>query len=58
MFKLALAAKDARLALKAAQDADLDLPLVDAIAERLGAGAEEHGDKDMAATYLVSAPGR
>jgi 3-hydroxyisobutyrate dehydrogenase len=58
MFKLALAAKDARLALKAAQDAGLDLPLVDAIAERLGAGAKEHGDKDMAATYLVSAPRR
>jgi 3-hydroxyisobutyrate dehydrogenase len=57
-FKLGLAAKDARLAEQAAKDADLDLPLVAAIAERLTAGSEEHGDADMAATYLVSAPGR
>jgi 3-hydroxyisobutyrate dehydrogenase len=57
-FKLALAAKDARLAAQAAEEAGLDLPLVAAIAERLSAGAEEHGDDDMAATYLVSAPER
>ena len=57
-FKLGLAAKDARLAEQAAKDAGLDLPLVEAIAERLTAGSEEHGDADMAATYLVSAPGR
>jgi 3-hydroxyisobutyrate dehydrogenase len=57
-FKLGLAAKDARLAEQAAKDADLDLPLVEAIAERLTAGSEEHGDADMAATYLVSAPER
>ena len=57
-FKLGLAAKDARLAAKAAQDAGLDLVLVETIAERLTAGSDEHGDKDMAATYLVSAPER
>jgi 3-hydroxyisobutyrate dehydrogenase len=57
-FKLGLAAKDARLAEQAAKDADLDLPLVETIAQRLTAGSEEHGDADMAATYLVSAPGR
>ena len=57
-FKLGLAAKDARLAAAAAKDAQLDLPLVEAIAERLTAGSGEHGDADMAATYLVSAPGR
>jgi 3-hydroxyisobutyrate dehydrogenase len=57
-FKLGLAAKDARLAEQAAKDADLNLPLVEAIAERLTAGSEEHGDADMAATYLVSAPPR
>jgi 3-hydroxyisobutyrate dehydrogenase len=55
-FKLGLAAKDARLAAKAAQDADLDLALVETIADRLTAGSDEHGEKDMAATYLVSAP--
>jgi 3-hydroxyisobutyrate dehydrogenase len=53
-FKLALAAKDARLAVKAAHDAGLDLPLVEAVAERLTAASEEHGDDDMAATYLTS----
>ena len=57
-FKLGLAAKDARLAEQAAKAADLDLPLVEAIAERLTAGSEEHGEADMAATYLVSAPER
>jgi 3-hydroxyisobutyrate dehydrogenase len=55
-FKLGLAAKDARLAVSAAHEADLDLPLVEAIAERLTAGSDEHGDADMAATYLVSSP--
>ena len=55
-FKLALAAKDARLAVAAAEEAGLDLPLVETIAERLTTGAEEHGDEDMAATFLVSAP--
>jgi 3-hydroxyisobutyrate dehydrogenase len=57
-FKLELAAKDARLASKAAAEAQLDLPLVEAIADRLTAASDEHGDEDMAATYLVSAPGR
>ena len=28
------------------------------IAQRMTAGAEEHGDKDMAATYLTSTPRR
>jgi 3-hydroxyisobutyrate dehydrogenase len=57
-FKLSLAAKDARLAEQAAKDAGLDLPLVEAIAERFDAGLDEHGDEDLAATYLLSAPER
>jgi 3-hydroxyisobutyrate dehydrogenase len=56
-FKLTLAAKDARLAAQAAAQAGLSLPLVDAVASRLAQGAEKHGDLDMAATYLTSAPG-
>lgn len=55
-FSLALAAKDARLAEEAAEAAGLDLPVVKAIAARLAAGSDEHGDKDLAATYLTSAP--
>jgi 3-hydroxyisobutyrate dehydrogenase len=54
-FRLALAAKDARLAAEAAEDGGLDLPLIGAIAERMAEGASEHGDEDMAATFLTSA---
>jgi 3-hydroxyisobutyrate dehydrogenase len=57
-FKLDLAAKDARLAVDAAKDAGLDLPLVATIAERFTAASDEHGDEDLAATYLLSAPER
>ncbi len=57
-FRLALAAKDASLVEEAAQRHELDLPLVSTIRERLVQGAEEHGDKDLSATYLTSAPAR
>jgi 3-hydroxyisobutyrate dehydrogenase len=55
-FQLALAAKDARLAAKAGGDAGLDLPLIATIAQRLTSTSEDHGDKDLAATFLASAP--
>jgi 3-hydroxyisobutyrate dehydrogenase len=54
-FKLSLAAKDAGLARKAAHDAGLDLPLVETIAQRLASASEDHGDEDLAATFLTSA---
>jgi 3-hydroxyisobutyrate dehydrogenase len=54
-FRLTLAAKDAALVRQAAEDHDMDLPLVDAIARRLAQGAKEHGDEDFSATYLTSA---
>ncbi|MBO0802033.1 MAG: NAD(P)-dependent oxidoreductase [Nocardiopsaceae bacterium] len=57
-FPLRLAAKDADLVRAAARDRGLDLPVADAIADRLAAGAKEHGDLDLAATYLTSAPDR
>lgn len=56
-FRLSLASKDADLAVLAAQDADLDLLMLEAIAARMRAASREHGDKDLAATYLVSANG-
>jgi 3-hydroxyisobutyrate dehydrogenase len=56
MFRLGLAAKDARLVDDAAKKRDLDLPVLSAIARRMTEGAEQHGDKDMAATYLTSTP--
>src|SRR4051794_22655367 len=55
-FKLELAAKDARLVLEAAQRHELDLPMLDAIRTQLEEAAEEHGEKDMSAAYLASAP--
>jgi 3-hydroxyisobutyrate dehydrogenase len=57
-FRLALAAKDAQLAVEAAEDAGVDLPLVTTIADRMAAGIAEHGDEDLAATFLLSAPTR
>jgi 3-hydroxyisobutyrate dehydrogenase len=55
-FRLALAAKDARLAAEAAGQAGLDLPLLITIRDRLERGADSHGDEDLAATFLTSAP--
>jgi 3-hydroxyisobutyrate dehydrogenase len=55
-FKLELAAKDARLVLEAIERHDLDLPMLEAIRAQLEEAAREHGDQDMAATYLASAP--
>jgi 3-hydroxyisobutyrate dehydrogenase len=54
-FKLGLAAKDAGLVLEAAARHDLDVPVLEAIRGRLAEGAEEHGEKDMAATFLTGA---
>jgi 3-hydroxyisobutyrate dehydrogenase len=55
-FRLALAAKDASLVQDAAERHELDLPLVRTIRARLDEGVPQHGDKDMCATYLTSAP--
>jgi 3-hydroxyisobutyrate dehydrogenase len=55
-FRLALAAKDARLVEDAAERHGLDLPLVRTIRERMERGIPEHGDEDMSATYWTSAP--
>jgi 3-hydroxyisobutyrate dehydrogenase len=55
-FKLELAAKDAALVLEAMERHDLDLALLETIREQLEESAREHGEKDMAATFLASAP--
>jgi 3-hydroxyisobutyrate dehydrogenase len=55
-FSLQLAAKDAALVLEAMERHDLDLALLETIREQLEESAREHGEKDMAATYLASAP--
>lgn len=53
-LRLALAAKDARLAVEAAQAAGLGLPMLEALGERLAAAAVEYGDEDMSATFLLA----
>ena len=55
-FPLSLAAKDARLVRAAAEEAGVELPLIDAV-ERQFARAEEdgHGDEDMAAIFRATA---
>ena len=55
-FSLRLAAKDAGLVQESAGRRDLDLPALDAIRRRLVEGVPEHGDEDMSATFLTSAP--
>lgn len=55
-FTLKLAAKDAALVEAAAERHDLELPMVAAIRRRMEQGIAEHGDKDMSATFLTSAP--
>jgi 3-hydroxyisobutyrate dehydrogenase len=56
-FRLALAAKDAALVAESAERHQVDAPLTRLLRDRLAEGAREHGDKDMAATYLTSAGG-
>jgi 3-hydroxyisobutyrate dehydrogenase len=55
-FKLELAAKDARLLAEAAERHSLELPLFELVRGRLSAAAQEHGDEDLSAAFLLSAP--
>jgi len=57
-FSLALAAKDARLALEAAAASGLELPALRAIRAQLEKAVEQgHGDADLAAAVEASRPG-
>jgi 3-hydroxyisobutyrate dehydrogenase len=56
MFPLSLASKDARLMQAAAQSVGLELPLIEGVAAALARAAREHGEEDVAATYLSLAP--
>ena len=56
-FALRLAAKDASLVQASVDAHGLELPVLSAIRERMQEGARQHGDKDLSATYLSSAPG-
>jgi 3-hydroxyisobutyrate dehydrogenase len=51
-FRLALAAKDARLAVAAGEEAGAEIPATRAIAAQLTAVAAAHPDEDLAAAFL------
>lgn len=55
-FQLKLAAKDAGLVEESVTRHQLDLPLLKVIRRRMDEGAERHGEEDLSATYLSSAP--
>lgn len=55
-FRLALAAKDAGLAQELAERNELQLPLVETIRRRLAEAVPEHGDEDLASTFLLLRP--
>jgi 3-hydroxyisobutyrate dehydrogenase len=57
-FALRWATKDAVLASESAHEHGLDLPVLDAIAARMQQAVPEHGDEDLSATFLSSAPDR
>jgi 3-hydroxyisobutyrate dehydrogenase len=57
-FALKLATKDAMLVEESSRERDLDLPVLRAISERMQRAVPEHGDEDVSATYLSSAPAR
>jgi 3-hydroxyisobutyrate dehydrogenase len=56
MFPLGMASKDARLMSEAARAAGLDLPLIEALKTALDRAESDHGDEDVAATYLTLSP--
>jgi 3-hydroxyisobutyrate dehydrogenase len=55
-FALKLASKDAKLVRDSARERGLELPVLEAIGERMQQAVAEHGDEDLSATYLSSAP--
>ncbi len=57
-FALKHATKDAKLAVTAAERRGLDLVVLAAIARRMEQAVPEHGEQDLSATFLTSAPAR
>lgn len=54
-FRLALATKDARLAVEAGTEADAEIPALEAIAAQMAAVAEVHPDEDLAILFRGTA---
>jgi 3-hydroxyisobutyrate dehydrogenase len=56
-FRLALAAKDARLAVAAGEEAGAEIPVIEAIAAQMTAVAAEHPDDDLAVLFRGTSAG-
>ncbi len=54
-FRLALAAKDARLAVEAGEEAGAEIPMLEAIAAQMTAVAATHPDEDLAVLFRGAA---
>jgi 3-hydroxyisobutyrate dehydrogenase len=54
-FRLALAAKDARLAVEAGEEAGAEIPVIEAIAAQMAAVAAAHPDEDLAVLFRGTA---
>lgn len=57
-FPVRLALKDLKLAREVGQGAGVELPLLDAVLERIGDVERRHGDDDLAAVYELKLPRR
>jgi len=57
-FPVRLALKDLGLVREVAQGSGVELPLLDAVLERVGAAESEHADDDLAAVYELELPER
>jgi len=56
-FPVRLAMKDLKLVREVAKDASVELPLTDAVLERLGGVEKSHDDEDLAVVYELKLPG-
>ena len=56
-FPVRLALKDLKLVREVAKSSDVELPLLDAVLERIGDVANRHADDDLAAVYELKLPG-
>ena len=57
-FPVRLALKDLKLVREVASASGVELPLLDAVLERIGDAENEHADDDLAAVYELTLPSR
>jgi 3-hydroxyisobutyrate dehydrogenase-like beta-hydroxyacid dehydrogenase len=57
-FPVRLALKDLKLVREVAEGSGVELPLLDAVLERIGDVENRHADDDLAAVYELKLPSR